>query len=291
MSSLVLALLLITSSLAFSEGFKGDITFTRSERKSHQKHLEELITVSRDHLNKTWSEHKTFHQKYGFSKYYGDRNKTLNTKAKRKAQLTSLGASSKLESKLVPTSCIGLTLEALKVGFHAPQDPSLIQTWEKINKFTVENGVEGTALIHALQKLNWKVYYWNPSLSEMQDWDLEEQNWKSKGWHAYRYQNVTKHNQYYFNHVDNKTLLVDFKDSPPKEFLNFPFFVGVAHTGYHVFSGFYGEVIEAHSTRSLSSVDNLERSKFNPYTGGGPLWRVSKKEKYRSGLIAVPPKH
>ena len=42
------------------------------------------------------------------------------------------------------------------------------------------------------------------------------------------------------------------------------------------------------SARELTSIDNLEDSLFNPLEkGGGPRWTIS--EKYRSGLIAVPP--
>jgi len=83
--------------------------------------------------------------------------------------------------------------------------------------------------------------------------------------------------------------VVGFDDRVPREFLDVPFFVGVAHTGYHVFPGYKGDVIEAHSTRRLDSVDNLEKSPFNPLaTGGGPRWTAT--EWYRSGLVGLPPK-
>ncbi len=67
-----------------------------------------------------------------------------------------------------------------------------------------------------------------------------------------------------------------------------PLFVGVAHAGYHVFPGVDGQVIEAHSSRPLNWFNNLERTQFNPlHKEGGPVW--SKSEKYRSGVIALPP--
>ena len=92
----------------------------------------------------------------------------------------------------------------------------------------------------------------------------------------------------YFNKVDHKSQLVGFGTTVPAEFRNVPFFVGVAPTGYHVFPGFAGDIIEAHSTRRLDSIDNLERSAFNPLkTGGGPRWTTT--EKYRSGLVGIPP--
>ena len=88
--------------------------------------------------------------------------------------------------------------------------------------------------------------------------------------------------------MDDKSLLVGFGTTVPAEFRNVPFFVGVAHTGYHVFPGFAGDIIEAHSTRRLDSIDNLERSAFNPLkAGGGPRWTTT--EKYRSGLVGIPP--
>ena len=66
-----------------------------------------------------------------------------------------------------------------------------------------------------------------------------------------------------------------------------PFFVGIAHAGYHVFPGRRGDVVEAHSMREMIAKDNIEVAPFNPLAqGGAPRWTRS--EKYRSGLIAVP---
>ena len=90
--------------------------------------------------------------------------------------------------------------------------------------------------------------------------------------------------------IDDKTLLVGFGTNVPAEFRAVPFWVGTAHSGYHVFPGFSGKIIEAHSQRPISSKDNLEVSSFNPLNqerGGGPKWTNS--ERYRSGVIAVPP--
>ena len=284
----IITIIALTITSIHAAGFKGNISFTDEEKMSHSNNLNKIVDVARTYLTDTWDDHVSFHKANNFSKYYGDRSKKLNTPAKRRAVLSSYGVSAKRESELVPTSCIGLTLQAMKAGFLTPKDPNLDSAWKKINKFTRENNVSGAALIHALQKLDWKIYYWNPEPSKMKEWDAQEKNWKSKGWHVYRYNNVMKKNTYYFNKVDDKDLLVGFKTLPPRKFQQFPLFIGVAHTGYHVFPGFDGQVIEAHSTRSLKSIDNLEKSVFNPFaSGGGPRW--SNTEKYRSGLIAVPP--
>ena len=95
-------------------------------------------------------------------------------------------------------------------------------------------------------------------------------------------------NTYWYNKVDNKTDMVGFGNGEPEVLQNAPFWVGTANTGYHVFPGTYGDVVEAHSTRHITSVDNLEFSRFAPFAqGGGPRWTNT--EKYRSGLIAIPP--
>ena len=87
--------------------------------------------------------------------------------------------------------------------------------------------------------------------------------------------------------IHDSVSLVGFEKNQPTFFENIPFFVGIAHAGYHVFPGRRGEVIEAHSMRNLDSIKNLEYSKFNPLnSGGGPLWTA--KERYRSGVIVTP---
>ncbi|MNL19628.1 hypothetical protein D3C87_1408400 [compost metagenome] len=108
------------------------------------------------------------------------------------------------------------------------------------------------------------------------------------GGHAYRYSLVMKKQNYYGLHVDDAQTLVGFDTTIPESFKKVPFFVGTAHAGYHVFPGKHGDVIEAHSMRTLNSIDNLQVSDFNPLaTGGGPRW--TRTEKYRSGVIAIPP--
>lgn len=156
----------------------------------------------------------------------------------------------------------------------------------------------GTDLITMLRELGWKTQYWNPDTSKNAAWDLEDQTLNplkpGKTWnpvwggHAYNYSQVVNKNKYYGIPVDDKVSLVNFGRQAPSSLRAAPIFVGVAHAGYHVFPGIRGQVIEAHSMRNLNSFDNLEVSDFNPLgTGGGPRW--TRTEKYRSGLIAVPP--
>lgn len=68
---------------------------------------------------------------------------------------------------------------------------------------------------------------------------------------------VTKRGNYYFNQVDDKSLLVGFGTRVPSEFRSAPFFLGVAHTGYHFFLGLTAKSSKptppAASTRSTTS--------------------------------------
>lgn len=107
------------------------------------------------------------------------------------------------------------------------------------------------------------------------------------GGHALRYASAVNRGVYYDSTVGNVTKLVGFKKVEPPAFKTVPFFVGIAHAGYHVFPGRRGDVIEAHSMREMIAKDNIEVAPFNPLVqGGAPRWTRS--EKYRSGLIAVP---
>ena len=269
-------------------GFKSAISFTPAERTAHQQSAAAIADAAAKYLQAIWKEHVAFHKKHGFSKFYGDRNTSLNTRAKRIAALRQIGAPESMVDQLQPTSCVGLAMNALKTGLTNSGSVPLKRIWEKLFAYMKENQMYGTALHNALQKLDWKLYYWNPSPKDNERWDQEDGTRASRGWHAYRYKTVMAKNAYHYNKVDDRQLLVDFGTKVPAKFKQFPFFVGIANTGYHVFPGFQGHVIEAHSTRKLKAIDNLEDSPFNPLaSGGAPRWSAS--EKYRSGLIAFPP--
>ncbi len=287
--------LLLTLAIVFAipswavAGFRGSVEFSAEERAAHARHVGTITKVARNYLEDIWSQHLAFYRRHRVSKFYGDRNLALNTRDKRIAALRAAGAPTSLVDQLQPTSCVGLTMNALAAGFRSPKDPALERAWQKIATYARANDLDGSAVLDALQKLGWRIAYWNPSPQDNAKWDQQDGNRKSKGWHAYRYSTVMNKGTYYFNRVDDKTLLVGFGTTVPAEFRRQTFFVGVAHTGYHVFPGFVGEVIEAHSTRPLASISNLEKSPFNPLaTGGAPRWTPS--EQYRSGLVALPPK-
>lgn len=261
-------------------------------------------------LNDTWNTHIAFFNKYKVSKYYGDRHPDWGDRNKRLKIIRQVGAPEYIVDEQEPISCIGLTLKCLEYGFKSTQNNVVINLWKRIKSHVVANGTQGDVLIKDLQPLGWKVMYWNPDPSQNQNWDQEDikilkwnkkANWNTgvknfwgryvfnPGWgfHEARYNSVMSRNLYEGMKVDDKQTLVGFGTQVPESFKAAPFFVAIAHAGYHVFSGAFGEVIEGHSMRPLNSINNLERAPYNPLAGEAPKWTNS--EKYRSGVIAVPP--
>lgn len=264
-------------------------------------------------LNDTWEEHINFFDKYGVSKFYGDRHPDWKFKEKRLEIIRKVGAPDSIVKQQIPMSCVGLTLRCLGRAFKQTENEVVMNMWSRIEKHVYANGTQGDYLIRDLQKLGWKVLYWNPDPSKNEIWDIEDKlllkankvatpRWDTGeinelgenifnigwGYHQTRYAiAMGKRSSYMGIHIDDRETLVGFGANVPESFKLAPFFVGIAHAGYHVFSGAYGEVIEAHSMRPLDSRHNLEKAPFNPMAGQAPQWTNS--EKYRSGIIAIPP--
>ena len=186
-------------------------------------------------------------------------------------------------------------MQACERGFNVT---GMSNTWKKINaQLKIGQKFYGTDLQIMLQQLGWKIYYWNPDPSQNAAWDADDQalnplrpgrKWMPVwGGHVLRHASAVNRGVYYDSTVDNVTKLVGFKKTQPAAFKTVPFFVGIAHAGYHVFPGRRGDVVEAHSMREMIAKDNIEVAPFNPLAqGGAPRWTRS--EKYRSGVIAVP---
>jgi hypothetical protein len=259
--------------------------FSSAEIKKHRDTLSVFTDAAADFLDWVYDDHLKFYAKWGVSKYYGNRKPEHRTRELRIKQLRKFGKPEFLVDQQVSTACILLAMQACEHGFNAAGMSKIDQ------KFY------GTDLQIMLQQLGWKLYYWNPDPSQNAKWDAEDQalnplkagrKWMPVwGGHALRYASAKNKATYYDAHVDNAADLVGFGKVQPGSFKNVPFFVGIAHAGYHVFPGLAGKVVEAHSMRTMIAKDNIEVAPFNPLaTGGAPRWTNS--EKYRSGLIAVP---
>lgn len=298
-------LVLLTQSVDAKTKYNGDVSFTQEERLDHKNKINEFVEVASQCLNQFEDDHFEFYdsnciavngKEVCLSKFYGERRYSKLPNQVRPdgvklewlaTALKEIGYPSSYMDKMVPNSCVGMALSCLEKAFLETDQKN---QWLRIKKFTNDNGVGGVALQYALRQIGWKLYYWNPSTNtdSMAKWDAEEASWKSKGYHQAWYKTVFSEGRYWYNTVDNATDLVGFGDGEPAVLKSHPFWVGTANVGYHVFPGHYATVIEAHSTRHISSIDNLEVSVFSPMAnGGGPRW--TKTEKYRSGLIALPP--
>jgi len=306
MLKFALLLILALPLTAFGKpDFNGEISYTQTEKNQHLRNIKEFQDVSAACLQRYKSEHLAFRKQKEncrngkcLSKFFGSRKYSKKRGAVRAdgKKLIYLGDALRKEgfpesymNKMTSTSCIGMAMQCMKEAFvQTGQEPQ----WNKLKHFVSGlNHTYGTALLHAIQELGWEVNYWNPSNNkeDMASWEEEELDWDSKGWHLYRYNNVMKNNQYWTNRVDDKTKMVGFGYGRPRVLNETKFWVGIANTGYHVFPGTFADVVEAHSTRDIMSKDNLEFSVFSPFAdGGGPKWSAT--EKYRSGLIALPPK-
>lgn len=312
----LLATLLLTASVtswaqAAKPAAPSSVVISAAEKDEYYRNKDIIAEKAARCLTDTWDTHLAFFKKHKISKYYGDRNPNLNTPAKRLAVIRSVGASESILNQLEGTSCIGLTRKCLALAINSTDSNTLKQAWARVDKNLIEHQLSGLVLIEHLQKFGWTVKYWNPAPEFNKQWDAEEprlvngkpvawasgvlnaegQNLYHPSWgmHEARYQSVMKRDLYYNIKVDDKTTLVGFNKTLPDEIKQIPFFVATAHAGYHMFPGFYGQVIEAHSMRRLNSIDNMEIGEFNPLAqGGSPKW--TNIEKYRSGIVAVPPK-
>ncbi len=282
------------------------IFFTEDEKAQHLQDSGFIAEETARCLQEKLYEHQDFYKQWGISPFFGDQSRYAKlvykngkdgeqypeaVKISRKEDhLRSIGYSNAEEmvKRIKPVSCVGLALKCLEYGFKSVGEDVI---WSKVKAYARSYDNTGMSIQHALQQIGWKVLYWNPDTSRNAEWDKIDQSIKPNnarnywGQHSYVYKvSIQRNQQYYQNHVDNTTFLADFNESPPREFKNIPFFLGVAHLGYHVFPGYYGTVIEGHSSMALKNFKTIETSEFNPLaTGGGPRGR------YLSGIIAVPP--
>jgi hypothetical protein len=290
------AIFLAPSSFAW----EGKVKFSDREVAEHRAGINTILKTATACLQHDLDRHQEFFKKYGVARFYGDRSAFAKMPATDKLQhirntLEKLNyrgeeiprLSRYIFSQMEPTSCVGLVLKCLGKGFAAAGQEDL---WEEVADYARKNGQDGTAIQNALQQLGWRVLYWNPWVEYITRWDEIEHAKdpvnKSRFWgyHAYRYQTVMRSRMYLYNRVDDATTLVNFGRDVPTSFKRVPFFVGTAHTGYHVFPGMYGNVIEGHSTRQITDGQTIESSAFNPLQDGG-----APRGNYFSGLVAVPP--
>lgn len=287
MKTALVVLAVLFSSPAFA-GFKGTIEFSPEEKAAHVAGLDILTKTAVACMRADLTLHNKYMRQYGVSKFYGENTPFARaSKDERRVEMRKLGFNPDLVDEMEPTSCVGLALKCLSKGFQAANQKEI---WDKLRKFTRENGQGGLALQEGLRALGWKVYYWNPDPTRSAEWDRYEKwvdpkdvghNW---GFHQEHWEQVQRNQRYLANHVDDFKTFAGFGVNPPAVLARAPFFVGTGHGGYHVFPGFNGKLVEAHSIRPLTDPNTVQMEQFNPMAaGGGPNGL------FRSGLLALPP--
>lgn len=286
---MLVALAAVTLSNAHA-GYQGSIDFTADEYARHQNDVDGIVRDAAACLQRDLDHFHSFMKKYGVSPYYGDRGAFGKLSyADKKAYLRELGFNPALVDQMEPLSCVELALNCLGEGFKKNNEADL---WARLRAYTILNGVDGMALQNGLQKLGWKLLYWNPDTRMNRSWDAAEKQRNPTnsdrfwGYHEEFWQQVQHLGKYLYNKVDDYRELVNFGTTSPQFLRDVPFFVGIAHGGYHVFPGTMGQVIEAHSTKQITDPKNLESAAFNPLAGLAPTDGM-----YHSGLIAVPGKY
>ncbi len=198
----VLFSIVIFLSFAVSADYNGsaNLAFSAQEVSDHKQSIQEFNEVARFCLESYQNEHLSFYydnckiikgQQVCLSKFFGERRYSKRQNDFRPDgtplqylgdALAEIGFPASYMNKMENTSCVGMALDCLKHAFLATNQEN---SWNKVLKFTKDNGVGGTALQEALRRLGWKVYYWNPSnnTDSMKKWDIEEEPWKSKGHH------------------------------------------------------------------------------------------------------------
>jgi hypothetical protein len=310
----VLLFCALISTVAPAHGAVSGAGFSGEEIERHRQLSPQLAQLSAQCINNVWSSHVEFQRRYGIAKFYGNRHygKNYHRVDVRKATLRqnfpnlSQRAIDEGAPQMESTACITMTLRCLAQAF---QQTGQATAWQKLEAWVGRKDPRtgsvnwfGHELQLALMDLGWRSLYWNPDPSQNAQWDAEENEiWKrtvpdkphdpKRGQHVATFNSVMRRSRYYTVPVDDRQTLVGFGTRPPANFKATPFFVAIAHLGYHVFPGSFGRVVEAHSTRRLGAFDNIEMGEFNPLLGQrygyAPRW--TNVELYRSGLLVVPP--
>ena len=71
----------LSSAVCLGQGFEGTIEFSTEEKEAHRRNIDTILRVARTYLEDIWKEHLAFYRQHGVSKFYGDRNLSLDIAA------------------------------------------------------------------------------------------------------------------------------------------------------------------------------------------------------------------
>ena len=290
----------------FQEGawkFKGHIEFTASEFENHQRGLSTLISTTNQmtendrQIEMAWLKSCGVGVMFGYlspySKLSSRQRQTFIDK-----QATCSAPPAVADVKV--TSCEIFTNRFLAKGFSAIGQAA---AYKRIDQFLNDNDRDGLALVYALRKLGWKSLYWNtdvnttpPLPSDRTIVGLTPADFRADTQVALRdrsYYGVPI-DGYLINFAPNPGSKTKKDESILKRLDQVPYFVGISHAGFHVWSGSFGVVTESHSFFDPDSARNIDVGLFRPpYASPTGREGVDQGKKqmfyYYAGIIAVPP--
>ena len=288
---------------AFLTGLAEQIDFTPTEISQHQSGLATLIattnaaTQMQVDLERSWFDRCHMGVMYGYvspySKMTSSQRQTYiaaNAKCSVPPSLTDVGV----------TSCEMFTNKFLAKGFASIGQ---LDVFKRINTFLNANDRDGLALVFALRKLGWKTLYWN---TDVHTAPPLPKNRAIVGVTPADHFSDTKIalNRHVYHGIGIDGYLIDFSPNPGSSTIKddsvlsklrkVPYFVGISHAGFHVWSGSYGTVTESHSFFDPADKRNIQVGVFEPQHASPTCREVLVAGKaqtycYYSGIIAVPP--
>lgn len=262
------------------QSFNGNISFTASEIALHKNRVSEAAKHARDCVRSALAYQEEFSkvpEHFGFSPYYGANNKQdLLEIISSISPALSQRETSRLSKRMIPVSCVGVTLKCLEKGF---VEAGLGAIWTKIHRFRCANKTRGIAVQYALRQLGWKTVYWNNGVQPSRN--------LKRGVNGFTYGLLDLP-------VDSTNGYPDTSQPVPSHLRSIPFGFGTAQDGFHVFiasSNDDGEFVTIEG--SVGNMPVLVSEVNSKYPSGAfyqnPVGNLGVMSEYGDGIIAVPP--
>ena len=286
-----------------SQSFKGQIDFSAGEIAQHRTSIQTLVATTNQTTQDQIQKQAASVNRCGLGLLYGYMSpySRLNSTGRQMyIDQNAKCSSPPAVSDVVVTSCENFTNKFLSKGFAATGQTDI---YRRINTFLLANDRDGLALVFALKKLGWKVLYWNTDIATTPPLPLNRRLvGVTPNDHEYDTKIALTKHTYHGVSIDSN--LVNFSPNPGSSTVKdesiiaklrqVPYYVGISHAGFHVWSGSYGTVTESHSFYDPADARNIQVGEFDP-AHASPTCRElvvdGKKQTwcYYSGVIAVPP--
>jgi len=283
--------------------FLGHFEATPAEVAKHQQGLATLMQTVTESTEEFRQVHLGWLRSCGIGLLYGYVSKysTLSSEERQsfiKSHATC-GTPPQVDDVRI-TSCEIFANRYLAKGFVATGQADV---YKRIDRFLNDNGRDGLALTFALRKLGWKIVYWNTDVNQVPPLPSDRTLvGLTSDDHILDTRTALHKHVYYGVPIDS--FMINFWPLPSgntikdevalRALSRVPYYVGISHAGFHVWTGSYGNVTESHSFFDPNSDRNIQIGEFHPPLAsptGREVEYQGKKQMfyYYSGIIAVPP--